>query len=242
MIEKYITLNPGPNLIKEDVTVIGIQIKDRHSPELSLLDKVKVIKNSEIIVDSVPVFFLKGYLPFPVVFPVKRGSVLEYIEEFVGEDHQDYPLILLCENGIRAQNEGLLKGFRILPESGQEDGNSGYASIKPFPFEKWKIKNWAFVLENYANRIQLDGPTAKYSLGEFGNVEIYVDQKQNAFSVSLEAVFSKIDFYKPIDFIFKDLLYIKAEPTYVYRPDFRYPLYPHIAMFVERIKEYGEAK
>lgn len=242
MIEKYITLNPGPNLIKEDVTVIGIQIANKYSPTLRIQDKVKVIKNSEVIVDSLPVFFLRGNLPFPVEFPVRKNSVLEYTPSFAIEA---YPLVLLCKNGITTQNEGLLKAFRVLPESGQEDGNSGYASIKTFPHEKWRIKNWAFVLENYDRNIQLDAPNSSHTIGSFGNVEIYLDKMQIAYSVPLDVVFSKVDFYKQVNLSFKELLYIKAEVSAVY-PNALIPLliytYPHIAMFVERIKDYGEAK
>lgn len=232
-VEKYISLNPGNNLITEDLTILGIQIKDRHQAPPSIQDKINLTRDSEKIIDSLPVYFLQGNFPFPCRIPIHANSNLLYEIETSGNYNK--PLILLCQKGIQVQNDGLIKAFRVLPESGNEEDKPGYASIKPFHGEKWKILFWAYVLENYNNNDQFTEPSSTDNAYTFGKMDISVDDNTIAQTVSLEAIFSKRDHYKLQNIEFEKLLYIKTEPTF-YELELSLFAFPHIAISVERIK------
>jgi|Deesub1362B_J571_1020462.scaffolds.fasta_scaffold00033_117 hypothetical protein len=233
-VEKYISLNPGNNLITEDLTILGIQIKDRHKSPSSIQDCINLSQDSEKIVDSLPVYFLQGNLPFPCRIPVRANSNLLYEIETSGNYNKS--LILLCQKGIHIQNDGLIKAFRVLPESGNEEDKPGYASIKPFHEEKWKILFWAYVLENYNNDDQFTEPSGASDAYIFGKMDISIDDNIITQAVSLESIFSKRDYYKLQNVEFEQLLYIKTEPTYYDAGGASSFAFPHIAISVERIK------
>ncbi len=235
MITTIVTLNRGENLIKKDLTCIGISISQRHTHTRDAANSyIELILNGQKIAERVYKYFLAGKYPFPCEFKIPKNSILRVDAYQPGSfiPHEKY--ILFCVDGLSPdEGQGYLYGFKVLPE---RDGEQGYATIKPFPNEKFVIKRWAFFtskIETMSPIFPENGPIP----GLYGHVEVVRDEIPIIEKAPLDSVFSRCDFYSEFNIEFRKLLYIKTEPSTAYpEPDVQINVYPFVLAFIKRYR------
>ena len=235
-MDTIIMLNKGENIIRKDLTCIGIQIVNKHVYQNNGgIAYIELYLNGKKIVERAYEYFLAGNVPFPCEFKIPANSVLQLVmnPNIKMEEH----VSLICKEGLQGEGEGYLYGFKIWPDSGSSSSQFGYAIIKPFPNEKFVIKRWAFFTSQSETTVPQfpTGPSDKYGLIDITKDEIPFIEK-----VSLETVFSTRDFYQDVNIEFKKLLYFKVEPSW-YSGN---ALYPFVLAFIKRyeLKDHESGK
>lgn len=240
-MDTVITLNKGENIIRKDVTCIGIQMANRHwYQSISANNYIELYLNGRKIVEKGFKYLLAGDIPFPCEFKIPANSVIKL--EMYPQTSKIERVSLICKEGLQGEGEGYLYGFGIFPEVGSSSSEFGYAIIKPFPKEKFVIKKWAFFTAQNDSSNPLY-PTIEYD--KYGLIDITKDEIPFIEKASFETIFSKRDFYQDVNIEFKKLLYFKTEPAELgvntLNPT---KLYPFVLAFIKRyeLKDHESGK
>jgi len=233
-MDTVIMLNKGENIIRKDVTCIGIWMANRHwYQEVGADNYIELYLNGRKIVERGFKYLLAGDIPFPCEFKIPANSVLRL--EIPPYDSKVERVSLICKEGLQGEGEGYLYGFGIFPEAGSSSSEFGYAIIKPFPGEKFVIKKWAFFTAENNSSTPIF-PTAAYEI--YGTIDITKDEIPFNEKVFFDTVFSKRNFFQDVNIEFKKLLYFKVESTRIGpgSPPNQKKVYPFVLAFIKRYK------
>jgi hypothetical protein len=239
-MDTVITLNKGENIIRKDVTCIGIQITDRQwYQEVGANYWIELYLNGRRIAEKVYRYLIAGDIPFPCEFKIPANSIIEL--KMYPQTSSFERVSLICKEGLQGEGEGYLYGFGIFPEVGSSSSEFGYAIIKPFPGEKFVIKKWTF----FTAESDTSAPTfPSLESGRYGLIDIIKDEMPFIEKASFETVFSKRDFYQDVNIEFKKLLYFKTEPLRINTAGGEVKLYPFVLAFIKRyeLKDHESGK